>query len=480
MEIDSNRLAIIIISVLMITSVVGFAFWMSPATSDQPASPQDSAQQPAPVILNFEAEEVPVTVTNILPVLRLTAFTDEANILNIERELISLDGVLSLEISRFETSVESRQLVYVAEVVLENEEIDQIQMVETIEQQTSLQDVFAVKKALLRLPSTVRLHNADLDLEKVLTFRQPFSEGLISLDSLMGDALKVHLIVSLQGEELVGVPYSYETENVSDATLQFSDEATVEVVSLTPSLVFAGKFDYNGFSFSDLNQQILSGVSDNNFVYFDRDTFVPDLNVLIDLETLEGLGFDPDTFREDLVDFTSALEGVFTTRSTEDSDEGVIRLAVVLSTTHQYPEFVSEMTEFLSDQGFVKNETFAFQTKQMYMEGEVTIESLDSLQESAEELANVLLANGVILRIDNVAMVSLKEPLTVNSEEEMAVPQFEYSEEFPALILPEHAMVGEEVELTVTFFVKRGEVIYAQGSEKIDLQEQLRRMFLGN
>ncbi|MEK6972691.1 MAG: hypothetical protein AABW72_01460 [archaeon] len=455
---DNRQIINLILAIIMLTSIVGFAFLMSPKQQTDDNKPPITEQ---PQTITFTADKVNATVKNTLSVVKLSGYTKETNINELDKKLFSVKGISNVLSSSFSKDPNNNMLIYVAEITTKMPDENISEFVYQIQKSVGLLNIYAAKKALLKIPKTVKMKNADLNIEKEFEFEQPFTEALVELATIPDDKIEISLVITSSGSKIISRT-AYETNNISLLPEQYSTEAMLKINELNYSLVFSGPIDYNGFDVNILETALMNELPGINFARIELDAFEPVAYLGILKTALVG-NLDQNVIKEALQNNLGSLAIINNLEFSEDENKFIVKLSV--NGQENYSFVISLVSDYLKDLG-LNDQDFGFKPITVDIMGEARFGTKE-LYDTTLSLEKILKNNGIIIIARQKATVSLNEPLTANGQ------THNYDENFVGLLIPKH-VENEVYKIKVNFAVQRGKVTVIQAVENKDLIDVLK------
>jgi hypothetical protein len=349
-------------------------------------------------------------------------------------------------------------LIYIAEVSTKVADENITQFVYDIQKATGLLDIYAAKKALIKIPKSIKMKNSDLNIEKEFEFEQPFAEGLVELQTIANDKIQISLGVQASGSKIISRT-AYETNNESLTPEQYSTDALLKINELNYSLIFSGPFDYNGFDVNILQTALLNEIPEINYARIELDTFEPTIYLGI-LKTAFNSSHDQNTVKELFEKNIGNLLVVNKLDFGEDENKLIIKIEV--NDQENYGFVVSMISEYMKDFGFTDDE-FAVKPITATILGETKFDTKE-LHDKALEIEKIMSDNQIAIIARQKAIVSLEEPLSVKDQ------NYIYDQNFTGLLIPKHNE-GDNYKIKVNFIMQRGKIMVQDGIPMIQAVE---------
>lgn len=262
---DVKSLFTIFVAIVMIGSIVGItAFYSFP---DQDSGDGEPVGPASPVAIDFEAGGVEAKVFQLLPSIRIQAETEETDIIAVNTSVYEIEGVRNVSgvFQQWDYTSLGTGYVYIATVSFEAG-LSYAEILEKLEEETSLRNIDGYSFALLELPKTVAMKsvNKTLDLTRDYTFVENISEAMVEFGSLEGDVLKASVTATFVGENATNV-MAIEEKNLTAEPVRKSISLQLPIGSLESILEFETGLPYSGLdTVSDIETELeaLAGIED--------------------------------------------------------------------------------------------------------------------------------------------------------------------------------------------------------------------------
>lgn len=267
---------------IMVSSIFAFVFLIAPPQKNEPV-PSPMPSEPVTGIA-FEAQSIPAKVSRLFPQIIITSPTNNAQIDQIDSELRKISGILQIVDSRYLTESQSAQqginLVYFAQASIAND-ANVFLLEEKISQISFIQGTQIARIGLVSLPSSVVFQNPDLNITQTHSFTTPFSNAILSNQTIADDNISVLLQASLSGNTLVSIQ-AIEEQNFSAMPVQFSLNEQFLPVSFGPTISASFVADYNFLGQEEQLDTELSLLFPQATPRTSIDFFVPSLEIIFD------------------------------------------------------------------------------------------------------------------------------------------------------------------------------------------------------
>jgi copper chaperone CopZ len=132
-------------------------------------------------------------------------------------------------------------------------------VVEEINSKGILSDLAVSRKAVVKIPLVISMKSvqADLNLSKDVNFEEPFAGAIVSIDSMVGDELKVTLSLAMKGNVISReTMQAYMSDNLSIYPVRRLAETSAKIARLDDFLGFDNTIKYNGFDLNALKASL--------------------------------------------------------------------------------------------------------------------------------------------------------------------------------------------------------------------------------
>lgn len=439
-----------IIVIIMLGSTIGFGILSGGNNSSPPVGNLPPVQEPT--ALSFKAES-DANVSELLPSILITADTNEVDLGKINAELASIIGVDKARNfdSLFPQQPSSSNEFFLSFVstISFDPKLSSFEVFSKIKSDSNyLKNMQGVLIGLVRVPSNVVFHNADLNLDKNHFFSNRLVQAYLSLNSLPNDAIAVSLDAVFKGEEISELKV-FELRNNSAVLSTKTVSLKSRIAELEPLLLvsseagFSDRFDVNElkdfivsddvnnaeFSFANINPVLIASV-DSNFSEKEND-----LNSIVSSLT------DLNSFSINFSENKTNIKMVFF-----DS---------IVSLTEKIIDFKKK----LRDANFDANE-FVVKQEQGFFSGKVDLNSFALAFVVSEKMKAWLSDKNIAPKIYQPGKISIEKILNDDTNSYFVL-------DFNSLniqLLPRHHL-GEEITAKLNLFVQRNKVLFAQGEE---------------
>lgn len=186
-----------------------------PLTPEQPTEP---TPENFPQIA-FYADDVDANIHELAALYPIYGFTNETNLMNVAQSIQSLESVERVFSPEFYDPVPEKErfMPFYAEIVpTRDSNIERV--MEEIESEGILTELEAYRKAVVKIPQKLTLYSLqrDLNISRDHNFEEPFAICTVTTDSMVGDRLKIRLILSMRGDQVLRETMeAYMKENLS-------------------------------------------------------------------------------------------------------------------------------------------------------------------------------------------------------------------------------------------------------------------------
>ncbi len=430
----NNQLMSILLIVLMVGSIAGFAVWSSEGrkntepVKNQPELPTNS--------IKFTAENVKARVENTFNYLIITGNTKEFEINKIDAELKSVQGIKQVN-SRFGGDLKNtlgNGMVYIAEITFTSGKKPMELIQEIKAKATSLENIQGILNAVVIIPKKVTLTNKDLNLTKEQEFKETKTQALVLPTTIPGDELLVSLEVSLNNN-LVLSQKAFEEKNLTGEPIPVSLEKELDVNKLKPELVVNLNIKRSLFENEEkINNSIknIEGVTNSETIILRKGNTIKTIfNKLTETDANNLINFIEVKAEPDLNNSTIFFE---------------------LDSNSNYTNTLNLINEKINELNMDLNK---LKEPNISLETDLNINSIENSKKISEKIIELFEQPGFETSVKQKA-VFFTEKL-VNDKDE----SFEVEEPFETLITP-----GEtKAKLSIFFYGVRGKTKYLQAEE---------------
>jgi len=434
----------LLIIVVMAASTVGFTvFYNFPDQENNGNEPPPIGGEPTEMV--FTAEEVPATVSDLLPSIRVKAETTVTDISSLINTIRAIEGIRKAN-GIFQTSsgtVLGTGFVFIGNISFDAD-LNSSQVIELLGQQAGLRNIDGLQFALVALPKKVIVFNNDMNISRDLNLSENESEAMVGFAAIKGDELLLGINATFFGATLKQIDV-FETLNISAEPVAKTALLSVPIKSLENRLLFGGLVSFSQFEpISDLNAQIrsISGFVDANL---EIPELKPEISVSSDVNINQENANDLNKL---LFDLNAAKVDISTTP---------------LGATILFPGSITG-SEFAMKQAMVE-QIFALSSIDAIVEqdsgflyGQIELSGSDSKQVASD--LNALLA-AISVQMQQPGSLALNEIFDEDSGKTFLVPKGEIS----AFLQPGHA-VAEQVAVEIEYNLVRGEIASARAFEE--------------
>ncbi len=261
----------------MIGSILAIVTFSGNYSGDQPPTDNELPSDFSDVTtLQMTADNVEARVVEILPKVLFTAYTNEAEILEIDSRIASVEGIYKID-SKYKQQANptfNTSLAYIAEISFQKEK-NALEIVSEINQKTEgiLFDSFAYGQVLVSVPKNVYFENEqgfDLDYE----FQDPLILSYTITEPRKQDNLLIRIDASFSGSTMLSSIAS-ETRNLTGELQYLLFDETKEVEEKLPRMIFGSETNYSDYVEEGvLKAQIISlGAVDVNISAFKPENY---------------------------------------------------------------------------------------------------------------------------------------------------------------------------------------------------------------
>lgn len=441
---DSKQLIALLIIVVMAASTIGFTFFYDfPDQENNGNEPPPLDGEPTEMV--FTAEDVPATVSDLLPLIRIEAETTATDISSLMKAIYAIEGIRKAN-GRFQTAggtMLGMGFVFVADISFDAD-LNSSQVIERLGQQAGLRNIDGFQFALVELPRKVTVFNKDMNISRDLNLSENVSEALVGFAAIKGDELLLGINATFFGATLRKLDV-FETLNITAEPVAKTALLSAPIKSLENRLLFGASVSFSQFELvSDLNAQIrsISG-------FVDANVEIPGLRPEIFVSS--DVNLSPEN-ANDLNKLLYDLNAVKVDISTTPLSATILFPASISGSQFEQKLAMVEQLFKLSSIDAVIEQSSGF------LFGQIELSSSDSKQAAAD--LNALLG-GISAQIQQPGSLAVNEIFESDSSKTLLVPNGEIS----ALLLPGHS-VGEQVAVNVEYDLVRGEIAYIRATEE--------------
>lgn len=423
------------IIIIMVASTAGFALVAS-GTFDQdnapPAPPLPPDTPQTPTIIDYHAENVEGEVVEIFSSMHLTANTEEADITKIDTELLSIEGVRSVN-SRYRqgTTELAAGFTYAATLALTQGKTAKEMLQKISEKSKYLSAINGGPFGMVSIPKTITLKNTDLNLTDEHTFDDPLMQAYLTKETRKGDELKIGMNLKLSGNEPFDI-IAYETQNITVGPYYLTSEGEYSVAELLPELSAAKDVNYSRLPNEESLREAIASIEGVN-------SSALEYGKVANFATIE---FDANIseMHDDLNATLSEINGIknirfFSSRNALnfDFDENF--------SSEQYKTLRERATEALNQKAKISN----FIDPLVVISADLNINTIHA-DEISQALANIFAEKEVAVEVHQKALFKAESISPPDSEDPYTIKEGS----FTAPIV-QGAEVGDTVTLSVFF-----------------------------
>lgn len=422
----------------MIISTVSFSILYSGNTSDSTTPVPEEIPEQKPANLNFKAENVPATVFQVLPSMKIIASTEEQDITKIDSQIFSITGVKNVT-SFFRLAETSGKIDYVAEISYDKT-LSTGQMAGLLDSVALIQVQAVFPFAMVEIPKKVTLkpESEDVDIEKEYTFENTMASALIELTSIKDDEIEVELNVTLAGNELVQMA-AYETKNITAEFKTHSAKMPLAIFSIEKAVSFSSDaFPYAEINLDALKSSVLSNenITDANI---EKKFFIASFEILLSPELVA----DENALK-------NAILEVPNTKDVSITDSNALKkIKISFSEDADYPSLKNSIIEKIA----ISADSLSITGPKLVLNGGVSL--VDSYSaETADFIKSKLSALGINVQFFQNA----KATLPAITDSELATTYTYDANEFDVKLNTGHKE-NDTVDLDITYYTARDEVL---------------------
>ncbi len=440
---DSKQFMALLIIVVMAASTIGFTvFYDFPDQDSGNNEPPPLDGEPTEIL--FSAENVSVTVTRLLPKIKIVAETDVGDFGALTKSIQAIEGVKTAS-GRFQPGGETAfgtGFVFIADIFFDAD-LNSSYIIETLEQQAGLRNIDGYRFALVALPTKTTVFNSDMNISRDLNLSENKSEALVGFNAIEGDKLLASINVTFFGAIPRGIDV-FETLNITAEPVAKTVVLSGPIKSLENRLLFGAPVSFSQLRpMRDLNAQIRSIIG-----FVDANLEIPELKPEISVSS--DVNLSPES-ANDLNKLLFDLNAVKVDISTTPLSATILFPGSITGSQFEQKLAVVEQIFKLSSIDAVVEQSSGF------LFGQIELSSSDSMQPATD--LNALLG-GIFAQMKQPGSLAVNEIFDSNSSKTLLVPNGEIS----ALLLPGHS-VGEQVAVNVEYDLVRGEIASANAAE---------------
>ena len=255
--------------VIMAASTVGFAvLYRTPDQQDGGDSGGEIPEQP-PTAIDFQASGVDATVLQLLPSVRVAGETAQTDISAVNSAIYQIKGVKKVtgSFQPWQQTTLGRGYIYVADISY-SRDYNAAYIMEKLGTEAGLQSISGMVYCEVQLPNRILFESAnkDLNLGREYDLNGNSAEGLVGLQTIPGDELKVDITATFLGAKPAKIS-AVERENITATPVQGSVSLSAPVESLEKTLLLSASVKFSQQEkIPDLNSGIkeIDGIVDAN------------------------------------------------------------------------------------------------------------------------------------------------------------------------------------------------------------------------
>ena len=446
MKLDTKTFFSVFISVIMVGSIVGFTAFYSFPDQGQDTVNGDEPVLP-PTAIDFVAENIEVTIDQMLPTMSIQAETSETDLVAINTSIYGIEGIKRINAGFEQASYTSLGMgyIYVAEISFDSD-LNLGFVLERLEEETSLKYIDGYTFALVELPPEIEMQSREsaLGLSQTYNFSENISEALVGFDAMEGDQLTVSVSATFIGDDATNI-MAFEEANLTAAPVEKSTLIEAEIASLESTMFFEAELPYSLLDSASLLEEEIAAIGDVN----SANIFMSGVDAKISING-EGLGIakfsELEIFLNDLNAGGVSIENQ--PLKSELSFEEI--------TSDSFSEKKALIEAKLEE---LEIEAIVEEIKGM-LSGQVLLLLPDSKQ-TASELTALLESKGLAAEITQPGELALLELPGPDSNSTYAVP----SGLVQSMLKTGHS-IGDTVNAKVDFALVRGFLQSAQAAEE--------------
>ena len=441
--------SVFIIIIILASSLIVLVGSGVTGDENQPPASNSNSNTPSAPSVQFKADNVGVSVSEVFPQVILVGQTQESNYARIDSELALVDGVKGIIQSSY-VKIEVQGLTYKAELALDpNANVAEV-VGRIVQNSKLLSNVEAVAVGLVELPSSIEVVNSDLNLSKTFTPEQHFAEAFLSVSTLKGDLIKAALNVSFANEVSSNLQV-FESENLASQPQFFSVSVKARIVSLESKLLVQGEMGFENYVGSNALRDSLSF----------QDFAVNSLNVqelqksmVVRVSGVQS-GFDTNTVRDAIT--AAGLNGVSSFEV--GSGEGSFSIDIALADNADLNSLESSIKSILL-QASIQESQASFERPSAGFMLDLNLTAGNSLA-SFNFLQDFFSPKSIKFQAFQSLTTDLNSVFVQDLNSSLAID----GNSLQVFAKPGHSL-DEEVSFTLQVQVLRGRIVQAQGVEE--------------
>jgi len=410
-----------------------------------PETPVDTTQ------IAFYAEDVDANITEFMELHPIHGYTDETNLAELVQALQGLESVSRIIGPRYlEPEPGKERFMPLDAEIVPAKDSNAWEFLEEAEAKGVLSEITAFRKAVVKIPVSVPLKSLspDLNLSRDQNFEEPFVVSIVTLDSLVGDNLKIRLYLKMAGTQLLRETIEGEImENLSSAPQFHQASLETEISRLEESLGFEARIAWNGFEGAALAGRLeeLPGVDAAEAELFGTGNA---FTISLSRQGIE----DINSLERDLNAEISAVDGVSIVFPSHD--ENTLELRITFDTSKDYATIRTLVGQAV--ESLLPDAVLEFTHPSANLQGSVSFPADQNTQMLALKSGSIFAEYGIESIPWRNAYFEAESLVDGATEEEF--PLSEENREFPVRALA-GAGLGDKMALQIVFYTIRGEVV---------------------
>jgi hypothetical protein len=454
---DKKTIGSLVLVILILGATVSYLV-PSQSSDGQQGAGGDVPVGPTPVeepTIYFVAENVDANVFELSSLYPMKGYTNETNLATVLEALNSLDSIDRLAVAEFQNPEPSKERfmpLYAEVIPAKDYNIGAV--VAEIRSKGILSDLAVSRKAVVKIPVLVSMKSAqaDLNLSKDVNFEEPFAGAIVSIDSMVGDELKVSLSLAMKGDVISReTMQAYMSDNLSIYPVRRLAETSAKIARLDDFLGFENTIKYNGFDLNALKAS-LEGIGGIQKTELSLDliggSFALDIN---------AAGTDLNALKQDINSAFSGMAGITAVAFTES--EGKLNAVITYNPETGYaairPLALAEAEKILAGKGYSLVDPNADLNCLLFFSGALPSELALNAKEAVA-------AQGVDLNFWRQAFFDANSLTDFQTGEEFVFP--EGISQLPVRVKPVSEL-GQDLNLQILFQTTRKTIDVAYAAE---------------
>lgn len=449
LKINKKQLSTWIIVIIMVGSTVGFASFYFTQLPQEPQIKQPDKPAEDEGQTQYSADDVDGTVLEVIPRLLVSGETKDFNIDNIDKEIRSLDGVVTVRSGFKEQAIVGDKLTYIAAVELKADAkpLDFAQQLEA--NVKSLEGVSAFPVALVEIQRQLTVFNKEKNLTRMQNFPDGLIQAYVSPDVEKNDKVTLTINIQYVGGNFADA-VAFQKENLSSKPFVKSLELSLPIESLEAKLVVNAT---STFSASIDKNAVEKSLKDFSGATSAEAEFKEDESQLV-VEFADAVDF-VKAFA-DINSGINAIGGVAVTGVNEET----AAMQLNFEQTADYVKLKDSVTNAISKSGF-KQSDFTLHEPQISLRADLNFMADADLPKLAPKLEDLLKKAGFV-KVNVYALAIFESDAFSFADENKTLVNPKQT--FRAAVLPGR-QAGEKVNLLLNIFGQRSSILYVDAKE---------------